>query len=115
MGDEPHRYEPLDWQKGLGYRVDPNRCAASVHDSFGAGFAQCSKKKKGGSDWCGVHSPEAVERRKQQSDERYKKQREEADRKYARPAEYRDALRQIADGHNDPRSLAAEILKKWGD
>ena len=36
-------YEPLGWQKTVGYTVSPYRCAASVHDSH-HGLRQCGNK-----------------------------------------------------------------------
>jgi hypothetical protein len=88
---------------------------------------QCGKPAKvtlaDGSTWCGVHSPQAVERRKEQARKR-DAENDAASRR--RMAQWRfeakrnsdfpkllDALRQIARGHNDPRTLAAEVLADW--
>ena len=46
-------------------------CTEDVHDMFGVGFHRCEFKAKPGSDYCGVHSPEAKTRRKAKSDERW--------------------------------------------
>lgn len=96
---------------------------------FHRGFAnydtsQCTHVGKvtlaDGSTWCGTHAPAAVARRKAAKDAKAKARmdRWEAGQRLAeRSALIKaagkaaiEALRQIADGHNDPRALAAEVL-----
>lgn len=105
-------YEPLAWQKVLGYTVDPARCRASVHETRGIGSHQCTRKPKAGERYCATHSPAAIERRAEAADKRYqeslKRDRER------RGGVFLDALRQIAAGHNDPRSLAIETIRNAG-
>lgn len=82
---------------------------------------QCTNSGKvfleDGSCWCGIHGPEAVERRKAKSLEATRQYRSKIDRRiddcrkalaYTRLV---DALREIEGGHNDPRLLARETLE----
>lgn len=99
------------------------QCRASIYEGR-TGSHQCSRpgivQDAGGLWWCGQHSPQAVSDRR--AEERAKWEAEGAARK-AQMAEiarrrrladnaerYETALRLIADGHNDPRSLAIETL-----
>lgn len=53
-------YEPIDWQKSVGYHVSKNDCAASVHEAGrGVGHHQCQRKpteELGGRKWCKQHA-----------------------------------------------------------
>lgn len=110
-------YEPLSWQKGLGYRVDKARCRASVHEGGrGVGFHQCLKKPMTGERYCSVHLPANVKKRQDDNYRRYQ-EREAADKRRRIAfcaASLIKALRQIANGHNDPRALAIEVLEREG-
>ncbi|TMN46124.1 hypothetical protein, partial [Pseudoalteromonas piscicida] len=59
--------------------------------------------------YCKLHDPEAVALRQKETrtreDARYRKMRLE----WAGPRFF-EVLKQIADGHNDPRALAAEAI-----
>lgn len=101
-------------------------CRASVH---GGGrhvtFHQCCQPGKiqdaGGFWWCGTHSPEAEQRRRDKARAKWAatqagwdaRDKADADRrsKLANADRYEAALRQIAGGHNDPRSLALAALE----
>lgn len=101
-------------------------CRASVHDGYGVGFHQCTQPGKvqddGGFWWCRIHSPEAVAKRKAEAQERrhqhmlrWQAADRRAEERARRERAYPDlevALKAIAAGHNDPRSLAAEVLAK---
>jgi hypothetical protein len=108
--------------------VDMSRCRAMVNrgDYRMSAFGQCYSKPKvvreiSGKTYgfCGLHDPEAVAAREAVRDAERRAEeakRDSADRRrWDRPTEYRDALRQIATGHNDARQIAAEVLDKWGD
>ena len=56
-----------------GEYVNPEKCVASVM-SDGWHSCQCSNKRKYG-EWCGVHDPEAVERRDKKRQEAWDAQR----------------------------------------
>lgn len=92
-------------------------CRASVHRRDGWGFSQCTKAGKhqdaDGVWWCEIHEPTREAARQKETDARqdaaYQKRRRE--HKYGYSGEkLRDALRLIANGHNDPRALAIEVL-----
>lgn len=111
-----------------GEREGEPRCwgECSRHDRI-THWYQCDKPGKtrlaDGSTWCGIHSPEGVAKR----DQRSKNRRQQAYQKLqARSERWRkesvqnivfpaflEALRQIAEGYNDPRTLAREALSKW--
>jgi hypothetical protein len=98
--------------------IDPERCRAEVYESVSRNFSQCARKRaveEEGVGYCRQHSPAAERARAEASRARYEAERRLRERWSLRPAEYRDALRQIAAGHNDPRALAAAALEKWDD
>lgn len=74
----------------------------------------------GGNWWCNIHSPEGDAKRQAAKDERDRQERmkwaaraarhEEAAAQRALADRALEAIRQIAAGHNDPRSLAEEVL-----
>lgn len=74
-------------------------------------FGQCSRAAVDGTDYCKQHQPEAVAAREAES-----REREEAAfrhrMKQVNGPYYHSVLRQIADGHNDPRALAIEAVGK---
>jgi hypothetical protein len=109
-------YEPLKWEASLGYRVMPDRCRASVHNSYGVGFHQCNRKPIDGHKYCNTHLPENIAARRKASDERYnEKARQEKRRNMVwHGGPFIEALRKIRDGHNDPRTLASEVLTEHG-
>lgn len=68
--------------------------------------------------YCSVHDPVKVAERQRKRKEKWdaeraaevaKRKAKEAERDLGKRAV--EALRRIADGHNDPRSLAQEVLK----
>lgn len=108
-----------------GTHVGKHRCRAAVHDSCGVGFFQCDKpgKVQTADDdnmwWCGIHSPSAVEARRERRDREY---RERQDREEQARLERikRDpkviALLKIALGDNDSQTTAKEALGSlWDD
>ena len=97
-------------------RLDERRCRASVHNDFGVGFHQCCRKPVEGGLYCRTHDPAAIEARRKASNERYAtKAAKEKRRNMAwHGAPFIAALREIAKGHNDPRSLAAQVLAETG-
>jgi hypothetical protein len=62
---EADRWKPSGWTHGA---INPKLCRASVYGRAGwGGSHQCSGKAKHGDppEWCGTHSPEAIERREE--------------------------------------------------
>lgn len=103
---------------------DPARCCASVEQAWPV-YTQCTRAPLawyGTLGYCKQHDPASVLARQEA---RQKKWRLEAQEISARrnneilraelAKEALAALRSIADGHNDPRSLASEILAKYAD
>ena len=124
---------PRYWPRSEPWQPKAGNCRASVHDRDSRSFNshQCSKKAKvvrkvlhHGKEvefgYCGLHDPVAVaeKRAKREAAWRAKWDAEQAAwkakqdaRELAERAERAiEALRQIAAGHNDPRSLAIEVL-----
>lgn len=110
----------MEYQKTYGrYNVKPDfsRCAESVWGGGALFQSQCKRKavcdpdENGNPTTCKQHSEAArSERRamieaKRSAGMAHFKMRNMAPR-------MRDALQQIADGHNDPRALAKEVLEK---
>lgn len=105
------------------------RCAAKVWAPGAYRSYQCEATGKvvlaDGSTWCGTHSPEAVERREEKRRARWAQfdadlkvrmdANEVARRRAADYPKLRAALQAIADGHNDPRALAATALKETSE
>lgn len=97
-------------------------CRASVHRADGWGFRQCDNLGKyqdaDGIHWCAVHEPSREEKRRAETEARqtaaWNKQRCKSAYGYL-GVKFRDALREIARGHNDPRSLATEVLGRLLD
>lgn len=97
-------------------RVNMEKCRAAVHDDCGVGFHQCGRKgiiERDGMLWCKTHDPEAVAARRAKQEARWAKEQAEWKRNWAierlRAKSY-EAIKQIAEGHNDPRGLALEVL-----
>jgi hypothetical protein len=98
--------------------IDFARCRAQTYDNVSRNFSQCSRKKvieRDGVGYCKQHDPEAEKARDAVRREREMAEARTRERQWKRPLEYRDALREIANGHNDPRTVAREALEQWGD
>ena len=104
-------------------------CTAAVHNGGGSvGFHSCGKAAKhdpdpdGNPTRCGIHSNEAIKRRKEKSDAYYKDLFQKMDEKAARRERQRQKLADavaiveaIAEGHNDPRSACQAWVNKYGE
>lgn len=91
---------------------DPTRCAAEIPDATGwVRTRQCSRKRGHGSEgaFCKQHDPAVKAARQAEADRKNRKRWRERAREFSGPR-FLDALRQIAAGHNDPRTLASEIV-----
>jgi hypothetical protein len=99
---------------------DPAYCCASVHEQGGMGFYQCSRKPKvnyGGLGYCGQHDPASVSAKRNKRNAEFnakwaaqKQAQADAEAKRKLLDDALDAIRQIAAGHNNPRTLAAQVL-----
>lgn len=95
---------------------DRTRCCAVVTEQTNGWYRdhQCTRKRGFGpnGDYCKQHDPAAAEARRKAS-RANEEAKYEAFRMEAYGRAFHDALRKIADGHNDPRTLASEILDKF--
>ncbi len=97
-----------------GFKPDPYRCCQEVHspDRF-ALFYQCSRKRGYGPEgaYCKQHDPAFVAEKNRAAQAKYKEQRmRERPKWYAH--KMLAALKEIASGHNDPRSLAKSLVEQ---
>ena len=91
-------------------RPDYTRCAHEVGDGFG--WHQCTRKNGHGPHgaWCKTHDPDAVKAKSEARSAKWRAECDQRDRLNAATAALEPALRQIAAGHNDPRSLAESVI-----
>jgi len=100
-------------------------CCERVHDSNSPRGYACSRSgvvAREGRFYCKQHDPDAVAARHKARNERWQAEWAEKQRRTAAAERLRDfraeavaALRLIAAGHNDPRSLAAEIVTRFAE
>jgi hypothetical protein len=101
-----------------GHKPDYTKCCVEV--SGGAGYGrmfstrQCSGKRGHGPGmaYCSKHDPEAVKAREAKSQAVWMR-KANALRYQTHGPEFYEALKQIADGHNDARGLAKKIIKEF--
>jgi hypothetical protein len=95
----------------VGHAPDFTRCCTNLHDRYHPGGYQCTRKRGYGPDeaYCKQHDPEAVARRAEASKNRYDKQWNQRRLELSGPRFFA-VLKQIAEGHNDPRSIAQEAI-----
>lgn len=123
----------LEWHGGRHYNTpEPNeavksyrsgvmavRCNESVSSTWSSGpcgkTAKFDADKNGHLTKCGHHSAEAMAKKdakKKATYSRWKAEWAARDAIHNAEAQIEAALQRIADGHNDPRSLAQETLQK---
>ena len=117
MGSEPTEAFKAQFKKSYGLNIkrepDFNKCAENVRaEGSWPQYNQCTHKNGHGPEgaWCKMHDPVA---RKAKQAARDAKWRSDWDREKAlnnANAALVPALRAIADGHNDPRALATEVI-----
>lgn len=127
-------YSPLHWLQSTPWTPTPGQCRADV-DTRGimCHSHQCSRKAKVTRtvkhhgkivevEYCGQHDPVAVKAKNRERSAKWRAEWAAQDAAIAekeRRAAVREdalaALKQIANGHNDPRSLALETLAKHGE
>lgn len=115
--DDGFRYYNRWAGRPAGVREDCTRCIMSVSDGQRwPRYHQCDRKRGFGPDglYCKQHDPAVAEARRKEADRRAEEKwnnRPEARMRRALESA-QAALRAIADGHNDPRTLARETLEK---
>lgn len=102
-----------------GSKEDLKRCVEQLFDRPHPGGYQCSRPRGHGPDglYCRQHNPDAIAARRAAKDAEWRAEiesRERARNAAAWREKARDAaeaaIRQIATGHNDPRTLACAVL-----
>jgi hypothetical protein len=99
-----------------GVRPDFARCADTVSSgSIWHGSKQCSRKNGHGPDgaFCKQHDPQALAAKRVARDAAWRREWDQKARKSAFTSESKNAIRAIAEGHNDPMTLAREILARY--
>jgi hypothetical protein len=104
-------------------KPDYARCAASVADGGRmVTSSQCRRKNGHGPEgaWCKQHDPQASAAKKQASAAKkaarhaaWKRELDQKARDVEFASESKNAIRAIAEGHNDPMTLAREILARY--
>lgn len=99
-----------------GNSPDYTRCCESVRgrDRWDIVGHQCRKPRGQGPDgaYCKQHDPAKVQARRDKSDRTYFDKMNKLQAQWHGPA-FLAALREIEAGHNDPRSLAREVIAKY--
>lgn len=121
VGDE---FRPYAATIAFGKHAGKPRCAQSKYRNYHR--YQCHSVGKYGPDenghhWCGIHRAEAFAKREEakaqfraERDAELREKLDRRDRQIEARAKVLEVLKQIAKGHSDPRSLAAETLATWG-
>lgn len=98
-----------------GQAYDPKRCAEPVRTKERwSREHQCERKPGYGPDglYCRQHDPDAVKRRDEERNKKYREQTErERPKWYA--TEMLEIIRKIAEGHNDPAALCRAFIRKF--
>lgn len=99
-----------------GQKPDLARCCVEVGRPIGAWtqYGQCGRKRGFGPDgeYCKQHDPAEVAKRAKAADDKYQAERNQDRFKWYGRTFY-DALQKIADGHNDARGLAQEVIEEF--
>ena len=115
--DEFKAQYPKDYGPSFRCRKpDYARCAESVADGGRmVTSSQCSRKNGHGPEgaWCKQHDPQALAAKRAARDAAWIRELDQKHRESAFTAESRKAIRAIAEGHNDPMTLAREILARY--
>ncbi len=96
-----------------GNKPDYTKCCEQVSDGWG--FKQCERKRGHGAGlaYCKQHDPVFVETKRRKEQDAWNAKLAVERRNRERPAAFKAALEAIANGHNDPRTLAMETLAEW--
>jgi hypothetical protein len=95
------------------FQPDYTRCCEQVHGTSRAdGIYQCRRKNGFGPNgaYCKQHDPDAVKAKAAARQAEYDAKGAREIARWKATAALEPALRQIAAGHNDPRSLAESVI-----
>jgi hypothetical protein len=111
-----HQKRYGDWSgRPQGTPPDPDRCCVEVWpNERGPIPYQCQRKRGFGPEqaYCKQHDPDVVAARRAAADAKYKQEMKARSLQWGGPRFFR-ALKKIAEGHNDPRTLAQETIKDY--
>ena len=95
-------------------KADLNRCCAKIYHATWASSLQCARKNGHGPHgaYCKQHDPVAVKAKDEARRAKYKAERDKKERVHVFQSDCIAAIRKIAEGHNDPRGLAQDIIAK---
>lgn len=115
MSDTEHYQKSYGMNMGK-HGPDFERCCVEVGRDMGrwTQFGQCSKKRGFGPDkaFCKIHDPDVVKARREKAEAAYNvKRNQERYSWYGR--HFFDALKEIADGHNDARGHAQAVIDEF--
>lgn len=133
--DAGHLHVPRFWPESRGpWAPTPGQCRASVPTpGVMCAFHQCSRKSKVTRtvthhgevidvEYCGQHDPVALREKRNRQQAAWKAKWDAAEaaaaergRVDALRSDAVDAIKQIANGHNDPRTLALLVLSRNGE
>lgn len=111
---EPDRDGVRRYGLHVKHKEDKSRCAVEVSGrERWPSYSQCSRPRGHGPGgmYCKQHDPATVSSRDDASMKRWKEKAHRQGRPHRQLVAYRDALRAIADGHNDPREIARIALE----
>lgn len=127
-------YAPRWWPHDKPWAPEPGQCRAGIYDSGRSLWShQCRRKAKVTRtvehhgeivevEYCGIHDPVAVKAKRDARDAKWNAEwaaQKQAAAEKKRAADLHAAalaaIKQIASGHNDPRSLALEVLAQHGE
>lgn len=74
---------------------------------------QCARKAVR-DGYCNQHHPDSVKERQKTINEKFERQWQRRRKELAGPSWF-EVLKLIAEGHDDPRALAADAIKDYGD
>lgn len=97
-----------------GHKPDYTRCCEEVYGNQTRMFSQCGRKRGYGPDkaYCKQHDPEAVKARQASQERKYYDEMNKKQSQWHGP-KFLAVLRKIADGHNDPRSIAKDVIEEY--
>lgn len=92
------------------------QCFAKIYKPHHMRGVSCSKPAtvhEDGKDWCKIHAPSEERARREKRNAEFKAESARRSMVWtlqSKAGAFRDALREIANGHNDPRVLAIAVL-----
>lgn len=98
-------------------REDTTRCITAIWNSRWRHNEQCKRPRGHGPDGlhCKQHDPAAQKASAEARTRRWAEKSASINRPRRQNEAAREALQQIANGHDDPAVLASDLLKRWDE